>query len=139
LGAVAAIFVTAGILATPALAQDHDFHDRDRHDHDGHDRDWHGGWHDHDIHHFGDRDFALWRSGRWFRGHHDGRIGWWWIAGGAWYFYPAPVYPYPDPYLPPGAVAAPPAPRPTYYYCDNPPGYYPYVQACPIPWRPVPG
>ena len=31
--------------------------------------------------------------------------------------------------------AAPPA---TYYYCDNPAGYYPYIQKCLVPFRPVP-
>ncbi|HMA50557.1 MAG TPA: hypothetical protein VKP60_12435 [Magnetospirillaceae bacterium] len=30
-----------------------------------------------------------------------------------------------------------PAGPPTYYYCDNPAGYYPYVQQCGTPWRPV--
>jgi TPR repeat protein len=25
-----------------------------------------------------------------------------------------------------------------WYYCDNPPGYYPYVRTCNDPWRPVP-
>jgi len=102
-------------------------------------------WHD-DIHHFHEHDIAVWRGGRWFHGDHGGRLGWWWIVGGVWYFYPAPIYPYPDPFLPPGAVAGPPvAPQPVappapaqYYYCDNPPGYYPYVSTCPTPWRAVP-
>jgi hypothetical protein len=26
---------------------------------------------------------------------------------------------------------------PYWYYCDNPPGYYPYVPQCPSGWRPV--
>jgi hypothetical protein len=33
--------------------------------------------------------------------------------------------------------AAPAAPA-SYYYCDNPGGYYPYVQNCSQPWRQVP-
>jgi hypothetical protein len=64
----------------------------------------------------------------------------------------APLY-YPDPYYyyPPPVVYAPPptyyvAPPPTYvapqaqtwYYCDNPQGYYPYVANCATGWRQVP-
>jgi hypothetical protein len=95
-----------------------------------------GGWHGGDIHGFHDHDFGVWTGGRWFHGPHFGRDGWWWRAGGAWYWYPAPVYPYPDPYLPP-AVTAPPSGQ-YWYYCPNPQGYYPYVTACPTPWQPVP-
>jgi len=54
-----------------------------------------------EIHRFNDHDRERWRAGHWHRGKHAGRIGWWWIAGGAWYYYPAPVYPYPNPYQPP--------------------------------------
>jgi hypothetical protein len=60
------------------------------------------------------------------------------------------IWPYWDPYwvywapydVPPVVVApspqvyVQPAP-PTWYYCDNPQGYYPYVQQCPGGWRPV--
>lgn len=104
----------------------------------------HAQWHrDRDIHRFHDRDFDRWRGGRWIHGPHGGRTGWWWVVGGTWYFYPAPVYPYPDPYVPP--VAAAPAPPPVvvpappaqYYFCDRPRGYYPYVAACQVPWRVV--
>ena len=94
---------------------------------------WRGGG---DIHNFHDRDFDQWRGGSWFHGPHGGRNGWWWIVGPDWYFYPAPVYPYPDPYIPP--VVAAPVPQPSWYYCANPPGYYPYVPQCAVPWRPVP-
>ena len=52
-------------------------------------------------------------------------------------------YPYGYPYAYPPVVApstqlsvAPP-PRASWYYCDNPTGYYPYVQQCPGGWRPV--
>jgi hypothetical protein len=99
--------------------------------------------HGDDIHHFDERDRDHWRGGRWFHGPHEGREGWWWIVDGSWYFYPAPVYPYPDPYVPPVVVApapAPAAPPPSsglWYYCPNPAGYYPYVQQCPVPWTPV--
>jgi hypothetical protein len=53
------------------------------------------------------------------------------------YVAPAPVYVPPPP--PPVVVApAAPAPRPqSWYYCDNPKGYYPYVQNCSGPWREV--
>jgi hypothetical protein len=81
----------------------------------------------------------VWHGGRWFHSRHDGRLGWWWVVGDQWYFYPAPVYPYPDPYVPPVVAAAPaPTPGATWYYCDNPAGYYPYVAQCTAPWRPVP-
>jgi hypothetical protein len=47
--------------------------------------------------------------------------------------------------VPPTVVQAPPAPPaqpqalpPTWYYCDRPPGYYPYVAECPSGWRAVP-
>ncbi len=53
---------------------------------------WRGGFHEHDI--------VVWRGGHWFHGWHGPRLGWWWIVGGAWYWYPAPVYPYPDVYTP---------------------------------------
>lgn len=61
-----------------------------------------------------------------------------------WYFCPAPVYPYPDPYEPPVTVAAAPslapsAPVPkTWYYCEALQGYYPYVPTCPVGWRAMP-
>jgi hypothetical protein len=74
-------------------------------------------------------------------GRHLGRLGWWWVVGGAWYFYPAPVYPYPDPYIPPVVTPAPPSPGEpaayTWYYCRSAQAYYPYVGSCPEPWVPV--
>lgn len=103
------------------------------------DRDDHfrGGWHG-DIRHFRDHDFDRWRGGHWMHGYHGGRLGWWWIVGPTWYFYPAPVYPYPDPYMPPVVAPAAPPPPQAWYYCDNPRGYYPYVPQCSVPWRVVP-
>ncbi len=91
-------------------------------------RSWHG-----DIHHFRDRDLPHWRSGRWSHGVHDGRKGWWWVVGSAWYFYSTPVYPYPDPYTPAGYAVVTDAP--VYYYCPSPSGYYPYVSYCPVGWQ----
>lgn len=65
-----------------------------------------------------------------------------------YYYYPPPVVYYPPPayyYAPPPVVyATPPAPTPlapqaqTWYYCDNPKGYYPYVSNCASGWRQVP-
>jgi hypothetical protein len=123
--------LAAGAL-THAFAQERRDERRERED-----------WRDRDIVRFHERDIERWRRGRWEHARHDGRDGWWWIVGGVWYFYPAPVYPYPDPYAPPmiaGVGPPPPLPpqAPAYYYCDNPPGYYPYVPACPSGWRPVP-
>ncbi len=74
---------------------------------------------------------------------------------GPWYYGPPPVvyapppaYYYPPPvvYAPPPPVYAPPpvAPTPvapqaqTWFYCDNPKGYYPYVPTCNAGWRQVP-
>jgi hypothetical protein len=121
--AALAAAILAPALAAPAFAQ------RDR----GHDRGdrWQG-----DIHRFHDRDFDRWRGGSWFHGAHDGRDGWWWRVGPLWYFYATPIYPYPDPYVPP--IIAVPPPAPTWYYCANPRGYYPYVGRCFMPWRAVP-
>jgi hypothetical protein len=116
----------AATLLVPTLGSTAAFAQHDRHDH------WGG-----DIHHFGDHDFARWRGGAWFNGFHDGRNGWWWVVGPDFYFYPAPVYPYPDPYVPPAMVPAPAAAA-TWYYCANPQGYYPYVPRCAVPWQPVP-
>ncbi len=67
------------------------------------------------------------------------------------YAYPYPAYPYYPPaysytyvapsYAPPVTVAQAPAgppPQQNWYYCDNPRGYYPYVQSCSAGWRAVP-
>src|ERR1700722_18371219 len=32
-----------------------------------------------------------WEGGRWRHEIHNGRNGWWWDVGGAWYFYPQPM------------------------------------------------
>jgi hypothetical protein len=149
LALVAAAVVAA--LPVAALARDHD---------GGHGnyRGWHG-----DIRHFEYRDADRWHGGGWRHGNHGGRLGWWWVVGGLWYFYPQPVYPYPDPYRPsvvvvqqepapvvvqvqqppqPPAPSAPPvvvqAPTQYWYYCNAAKGYYPYVPACPSGWSKVP-
>jgi phage terminase large subunit-like protein len=120
------------LLGMPALAQRHEHGER----HPRVER-WHG-----DIHQFHQHDYPVWRGGRWFHGPHGGRSGWWWIVGLNWYWYPAPTYPYPDAYLPPPVVATPPpipGALPHYwYYCADPPGYYPYVPQCFRNWERVP-
>lgn len=132
-GVLAAMWIAAPV---PAQAQER--HDRGRGEHREHARveRWHG-----DIRRFHERDLGRWNGGHWVHARHGGRFGWWWIVGPAWYFYPAPVYPYPDPYLPPAAVAGPPqaaAPSQYWYYCTNPQGYYPYVPQCRVAWQAVP-
>jgi hypothetical protein len=114
-------------------------------------RDFHG----RDFRRFSFEERRHWGSGRWFHEVHNGRLGWWWVVDGYWYFYPEPIYPYPTyipapevvvnappPYEPPYPSAAPyppaAAPAASWYYCDNPQGYYPYVQNCTGQWRPVP-
>lgn len=117
------------------------------------DRGWHG-----DIRQFDHHDMHRWRSGAWRHGSHGGRVGWWWVAGGMWYFYPQPVYPYPDPYRPP-VIVVEQAPQPVvvpiqpapqvapvvtppaiqfWYYCEAAGAYYPYVATCPSGWKTVP-
>jgi hypothetical protein len=119
---------------------------------------WHGG----PMRHFNEHEMRLWRGGRWLHARHDGRLGYWWIVGGVWYFYPQPVYPYPDPYMPPvvleqqppvvvapqppvvvqqqaPVVTAPQAPQAqNWYYCEDSKTYYPYVNNCASGWKQVP-
>lgn len=104
-----------------------------------------------DIRHFERHDLPRWRGGAWRHARHDGRLGWWWVVGGLWYFYPQPVYPYPDPYMPPvvvtqsepvestpDIVVAPAAASQSWYYCESTQGYYPYTASCPEGWKAVP-
>jgi hypothetical protein len=86
------------------------------------------------VGHFGAHDMATWRGGYWWHGWRGGRVGWWWFAGGAWYWYSTPLYPFPD-YVPDYWIGGYP-PGAVWWFCDDPPGYYPYVQGC-WRWRPV--
>jgi len=126
-------------------------------------------FHERDVRRFDAIELGHWRGGEWRNSCFGGRCGWWWFAGGQWYFYERPVYPYPlvvsevtfvEPVpapvyvapAPPVYVAPPPPPPPPvrpapaplppppqmYYYCDNPPGYYPTVPSCPTGFRQVP-
>ncbi|TDR78394.1 hypothetical protein [Paludibacterium purpuratum] len=67
------------------------------------------------------------------------------------YVVPAPVYAYPPPavvvpsappvyvqQMPANEVSTAPTSGNTWYYCNKPKGYYPYVQKCKGPWLPVP-
>lgn len=92
-----------------------------------------------------------WRNGRWWRGRHNGRMGWWWLVGNAWYSFANATYPYPaygggdyggGDYAtgggegccaPDGADARPN----TWYRCSDPEGYYPYVRQCNGEWESV--
>jgi|APCry1669189241_1035207.scaffolds.fasta_scaffold41585_3 hypothetical protein len=95
-------------------------------------------WGHHEIHRFHERDIGVWRGGRWFHGNYGGRLGWYWVVGGVYYYYSAPIYPYPDPYLPP-VITAPPVPTATvWYFCEPTKSYYPYTPTCPVPWQQVP-
>lgn len=101
-------------------------------------------FHGRDFGHFSPAERAHWGGGQWVNDWHDGRFAWWWVLDDYWYFYPAPIYPYPT-YIPPAVVVqqAPPMPAEMppaqyWYYCDNPQGYYPYVASCNVPWRGVP-
>ena len=139
---LAAAAALAMLAASPAEAQQHpgDFHGGQGH-YEG--RAEHG-YRDRHPGHFAEHDWGVWRGGAWRHEWHDGRFGWWWLVGPDWYYYPEPLYPYPNPYVPPTVEAAPavagegPPPAQYWYYCDNPPGYYPYVATCQTQWRPVP-
>ena len=97
-----------------------------------------------DVNHFNAGDRSLWTSGRWHHGHHGGHDGWWWFTGGDWFFYTQPIYPYPA-YVSPDVVYdyndegyGDQGPGATWYYCNDPKGYYPYVRSCNGRWEPVP-
>lgn len=137
---IAALFLPFAI--QPGIAEEHGYghgyNDREREHQRDYQPDRHAGFHG-DIRRFREHDMLLWRGGHWYHGPHDGRRGWWWVVGGIWYFYPAPVYPYPDPYLPPVSEVPPPqGPAQYWYYCSNPRGYYPYVAQCLTRWQAVP-
>jgi hypothetical protein len=104
-------------------------------------------WGHGDIRYFHDRDFYAWHVGYWHHAWYGGRFGWWWVVSGVWFFYPVPVYPYPDPYMPSTFIAPPPpeeepAPEPAmdqfWYFCPASNAYYPYVPTCPTGWQQVP-
>jgi hypothetical protein len=141
---------------------------------------WHRGWNNHwaanhvafrfstrDVSHFNSAELSRWRGGHWWHGRHGGRNGWWWGFNGGFYFYDAPIYPYPgyvsdDFYYDDGDYDYGPGPDdydddqgpgpdnmapPNYrgapnvgswFYCRKPEGYYPYVRTCHGDWQRVP-
>jgi hypothetical protein len=97
------------------------------------------GFHGHDVAHFTSQEREHWKRGNWHHGHHHGHNGWWFIVDDFWFFYDSPIYPYPgyvSYYYDDGYYGD----QSDYYWywCDDPQGYYPYVQECNGPWRPVP-
>jgi hypothetical protein len=103
---------------------------------------WNHVFHDHNVAHFSAQDRAMWAHGQWRHTKHNGRNGWWWYTNGAWFFYDEPTYPYPDTVsdeysFDDDYADAPGQSGYVWYYCNNPPGYYPYIQSCRGPWQPV--
>ncbi|MGB6562187.1 MAG: hypothetical protein WBE69_06245 [Candidatus Binataceae bacterium] len=80
----------------------------------------------HDGFGFGARD-----GGHWAYGWYNGRYGWWRGDGLGWTYYP---YPYDADYGDYSLPAAAP-----YWYCSDPPGYYPYLTQCNTAWQTAPG
>jgi hypothetical protein len=90
-----------------------------------------------DVSLFNPREMGAWRRGHWRREWHNGRLGWWWNVGGSWFLYPQTFYPYP-PYVSEEIFEAGYPVAGYWYYCDDPPGFYPYVPVCWFRWRAVP-
>jgi hypothetical protein len=109
---------------------------------EGRDREWHR---------------KHWGEGHWVHDRHDGRLGWWWVVGESWHFFPHPVaqpnvvivqqvpQQAPQPVIiqqaPPVATApvaaAPASVTPTMYYCKATGNYYPETMTCPNGWTPI--
>jgi hypothetical protein len=68
-------------------------------------------------------DVPLWVGPGWWRPHY-------------YYYYPAPPVIIPQPPVYEQPVPVPQAPV-YWYYCQNPQGYYPYIQQCPGGWMQV--
>ncbi|HEX4112233.1 MAG TPA: hypothetical protein VH020_06825 [Stellaceae bacterium] len=150
--ALSLVLALAAATTLSARADDHHHHD-DHHGgpHGGPHPGFGRGGHFHDFRgrdfaHFSPADRALWIGGGWHHEWHDGRLGWWWAVGGLWYFYPAPIYPYPsyvaDTVWTAPMAAGPVGPGPGYapgywYYCQANGAYYPNTPTCPVPWTPV--
>ncbi len=95
----------------------------------------------HDFSHFTLQERNSWQRGSWRHAWHNGHYGWWWFVDDFWFFYPQPIYPYPayigaDSYY--DYYDRYGAPSYYWYYCEDPRGYYPYIQRCNVPWQPVP-
>jgi hypothetical protein len=92
-----------------------------------------GGWSGNPNWHGGRGQFHSfqWHTGHWWHGRRDSRLGWWWNVGPNWYWYPAAIYPYPDPFTPPHQSSG------YWYWCDFYQNYYPNVASCPSEWEVV--
>jgi hypothetical protein len=86
---------------------------------------------------FNPQQREAWTHGTWRHARHNGHFGWWWFFNDFWFFYQEPIYPFPtyvgdyygDDYYGSDNYS---------YWCDDPRGYYPYVQECYDDWIPVP-
>lgn len=142
--ALLSLLLAASLAAPAALAQHGHGHGHGQgaghgHAHRGPGPQWHG-----NIARFHEHDWPVWRGGHWTHARHGGRIGWWWVVGPSWYFYPQPVYPYPSPWVPAELIVTVPAgvapmpPAQYWYYCEASRTYYPYVSYCPSGWKQIP-
>jgi hypothetical protein len=90
----------------------------------------------HDVARFTPQQREAWTHGSWRHDRHHGHFGWWWNFNDFWFFYPEPFYPYPN-YV--GEYYDDEYTADDYWYwCEEPRGYYPYVQECDVDWIPVP-
>lgn len=95
-----------------------------------------GSFHGHAFAEMTSQEHESWMHGRWRHTEHNGHYGWWWFTDGLWFFYPEPIYPYPT-YIGPEEYYEE-AGDYYWYWCDDPEGYYPYVQECNDEWQAVP-
>jgi hypothetical protein len=99
----------------------------------------HGTFHGKDFNHFTSQERDHWQhDGHWRHSWHNGHFGWWWFLDDFWFFYPEVIYPYPtyvgtDYYYDDNDYDS----DYSWYWCDDPEGYYPYVQECYDEWQPV--
>jgi hypothetical protein len=130
------------ILATMLFASAIPGHARGGGWHGGGGRGFHGGhgWRGHGFH-----AGHGWRGYGWRGAGVTVGVGPYWGLYGWPYGWPY-GYPYAYPYTYPSQIyvqpsqplsVEPPSSPPVWYYCDNPQGYYPYVQQCPGGWRTV--
>jgi hypothetical protein len=100
--------------------------------------------------HFRGRVGVSWNQGRWVHDRYHGRLGWWWVVGPRWHYYPRPqtyvVESAPETVIvqqtppvvvqqptPPAAAAAAPI-IPVIYYCKATGTNYPETMSCPGGW-----
>jgi len=137
------LFGCAALLALSGKARADEYgheHHEEMHEHHEAVHQWHE-FHEHDVHRFTAEELVHWRGGQWRNSCFGGRCGWWWFAGGRWYFYERPVYPYPLLVSEIAFVEPVPAPAPVYvapapaYVTVPPPAYAtsPAPPAAPLP------